>query len=292
MSQVEDEADGQIVVLADAETEEQEQLRSDDPLQELAAEVISTGSARALAHEGELRAAIEAMLFASSSPAGARKIAEAIGKVEISAVRRAIKELTIEYDARGGGIQISEVAGGYQMGTREKYAEFVARLVSKRRRPALSNAALETLAIVAYRQPVIRADVESVRGVESSGTLRNLLDLGLLEVVGRKEVIGRPPMYGTTHKFLATFGLKRLKDLPSIQGLRDRFIRAEPAKQSEDAQIDSGEEKIDQPVLDLAGDAAHGETATQLEPAEKDELSAESSQSSPASMAEPGEPEI
>ena len=137
---------------------------------------------------------VEALVLASREPLSAARIAQIAPECTPGLVADLIAELNEQYEKHERAFEIWEVAGGYQMGTREKYAEFVARLVSKRRRPALSNAALETLAIVAYRQPVIRADVESVRGVESSGTLRNLLDLGLLEVVGRKEVIGRPPM--------------------------------------------------------------------------------------------------
>jgi segregation and condensation protein B len=92
-------------------------------------------------------------------------------------------------------MRILEVSGGYQMATRDRFAEFILRLGARKKRPALTGATLETLAIIGYLQPVIRASVESIRGVESSGTIRNLLDLGLIEVVGHKEVIGRPPMY-------------------------------------------------------------------------------------------------
>lgn len=198
-------------------------LTPDNPTDEPLAEIVSADQAGALAEPGALGAAIEALLFASPDPLTPRALAKALGEVEIKTVRHAVKELIESYDAGGRGIEIREVAGGYQMSTRERHAEYILNLTSRKRSQALSAATLETLAIVAYRQPIIRAEVESIRGVESSGLVRNLFDLELIEVVGRKEVIGRPQMYGTTPKFLKAFGLRSLRDLPSIQGLRERF---------------------------------------------------------------------
>ncbi len=204
---------------------DQPKLLTEEPVGEPVAEIIAAGSDPSLADVRELMAAIEAMLFASPEPIPIKRMAEALEGTgaDTKAVREALHELIQSYDAQTGGLQILETSVGFQMATRERFAEIIGRLGSKRKRQVLSNATLETLAIIAYRQPVIRAVVETIRGVESSGTIRNLLDMGLIEITGYKEVIGRPPMYGTTAKFLRAFGLRGVKDLPSIRGLRERF---------------------------------------------------------------------
>ena len=115
------------------------------------------------------------------------------------------------------------MAGGYQMATRSSYSEWVLMLHKNRKRPALSPAALETLAIVAYKQPITRAEIESIRGVDSSGISRMLLEMEFIKVTGHKEIIGRPRLYGTTRKFLKAFGLNSLNDLPSISELKKQF---------------------------------------------------------------------
>ncbi len=230
---VEDESPTSSDVTSDAAVTELEAgeagqaLVADNPLEEQRADIVDaaeeSGGVESPKRGAEFRSAIEAMLFASPEPQSARRLANALGDADSKEVRRAVDELREQYDAEERGMQILEVAGGYQMGTRGCYADSVMRLSSKKKKPLLTNAALETLAIIAYRQPIIRAEVETIRGVETSGIIRNLLDLEVIEVVGRKEVIGRPPMYGTTPKFLKTFGLRRISDLPTIQGLRERF---------------------------------------------------------------------
>jgi segregation and condensation protein B len=215
-------------------------LEDDDPIAEDAAEILSPDPAAGLAEPAELNAALEALLFSSPEPLSALKLARALGDLPQKTVRDALAELAAEYDAQGRGFRLIEVSGGFQLATDERYAEYVLRLGTKKKQPALSGAMLETLAIIAYRQPVIRAVVESIRGVESSGVVRNLLDLGLIEVVGRKEVLGRPQMYGTTEKFLRTFGLRDIKDLPTIRGLREKLeaeeARAEQARREAPAE--------------------------------------------------------
>lgn len=204
-------------------------LQTDEPVDEPLAEVVSADPGTQLIATGELHAALEALLFTSPEPLSVTKLARALGDVPAKDVRDALTQLAAEYDEQGRGFRVVEVSGGFQMATRERFAEHILRLGSKKKQAALSGAMLETLAIIAYRQPVIRAVVESIRGVESSGVMRNLLDLELIDVVGRKEVIGRPQMYGTTEKFLRTFGLRGLEDLPSIRGLREK-LEAEEAE--------------------------------------------------------------
>jgi segregation and condensation protein B len=182
-----------------------------------------------------LRGAIEAILFASPDPLGPRRIANICGLDNTRMIRNLIEQIRIDYDKERRGFQINETAGGYQMATLPMFADLILRLRNRKRRPALSPAALETLAIIAYRGPVIRAEIEAVRGVESSGTIRNLIDMGLVEMAGRKDVIGRPPMYATTDQFLRTFGLKSRRDLPPIAELKKQLIMQQESEEQMDA---------------------------------------------------------
>ena len=132
-------------------------------------------------------------------------------------VREAITKLQDMYTVRGSAIQIMEIAGGYQMCTKPEYGRWVRRLYNEKMTTRLSNAALETLAIIAYKQPLTRAEMEAIRGVDVAGPLEKLLDRGLVRVVGRKETIGHPMVYGTTDEFLRMFGLNKVTELPDLQ---------------------------------------------------------------------------
>ncbi len=178
----------------------------------------------------EAKAILEALLFSATSPLTEKRLGRLLNGVDAATIRSLIEELRREYAGVGRGVVIMEVAGGYQIATRAEFAEWVFRLHSHRRRSALSPAVLETLAIIAYKQPIVRADVEAIRGVDCGGILRALQDSGMVEVVGRKEVVGRPPLYGTTDLFLKSFGLKRLSDLPSLDELQ--ALLAETAEES------------------------------------------------------------
>jgi len=207
-------------------------LIADEPAGgEAVAEVVSAAETAGLSDLRELEAVIEALLFTSPEPLPIKKIVDALETVDSKTIRDTVATLVERYDREGRGIQIIELAAGFQMGTRDRFAEYVLRLGSKKKRQTLSPATLETLSIIAYLQPVIRATVESIRGVESSGTIRNLLDMGLIEITGYKEVIGRPPMYGTTPKFLNVFGLRSLRDLPSIRGLKEKLAQESTTQQ-------------------------------------------------------------
>jgi segregation and condensation protein B len=135
-------------------------------------------------------------------------------------VRAAIATLNERYEQMGCAFRIDEIGGGFQMLTQSQYHDVLERLTKARSDSKLSQAALETLAIIAYRQPILRADVEAIRGVASGEVLRGLLEKGLVKIVGRAEVIGRPMLYGTTRKFLEVFGLGALEDLPRVEELR------------------------------------------------------------------------
>lgn len=163
----------------------------------------------------ELVGALEALLFAAPGPVAAEDLAAALG-VEIELVRLGLEALTGEYRRPGRGIQLTVVAGGYRLFTRPQYHAYIKELLSPEV-PRLTRAALETLAVVAYRQPVTRAEVEAVRGVKSDATLRTLLERGLIEEKGRKEALGRPILFGTTPGFLEYFGLADLDSLPALE---------------------------------------------------------------------------
>lgn len=167
-----------------------------------------------------LKAIVESLLFASDIPLTIDKIKSILDIQDRQAALNALTSLAQEYESQKRGFFLSEVAGGYQLRTRPEYRQWVRRM--KQTRPArLSRAAMETLAIVAYKQPVLRSDVEHLRGVESGGTLRTLLERGLIRVLGRKRLPGRPMVYGTSKRFLEIFDLKELSELPTLKDLQE-----------------------------------------------------------------------
>ena len=168
----------------------------------------------------DIKNIIESLLFVAEEPLTIDSIKKVLDSADSNAIRNVLNELSSEYEARKGGFFLREVAGGYQIRTRPEYSQWIRRLL--RPNPLrLSNAALETLAIVAYKQPVIRSDIEHLRGVDCGGILRMLLERKLIRVVGRKEIPGRPMIYTTTKKFLELFELKDLKDLPSPKEIEE-----------------------------------------------------------------------
>jgi segregation and condensation protein B len=145
------------------------------------------------------------------------KIAELSSSAQVS---EAIKSLNAKYRASNCSFRVERIAGGYQMMTLSVYNTWLIKMLKVKTDSKLTQAALETLAIIAYKQPIIRADVEGIRGVASGEMIRSLMYKGLVKIVGRAEVIGRPMLYGTTKKFLEVFGLNTLKDLPSVEELK------------------------------------------------------------------------
>jgi segregation and condensation protein B len=160
-----------------------------------------------------LKSAVEALLFVSNDPVTVAQLSKVL-ELEEGLVEELLAELQEEYADRG--IQVKAVAGGYQMCTRPEHADVIKRLLRMDMREPLSQAALETLAIIAYRQPITRAEIEAIRGVRSDHVLEKLLEAQLIKVSGRKEAPGRPLLYVTTERFLRTFGLRDLSDLPPL----------------------------------------------------------------------------
>jgi len=162
---------------------------------------------------------VEAVLFASDEPLAVERLANIVG-TSVKQIRRNVKNLNDKYEANNNAFRIEQIAGGYQMLTLSSYNHWLQKLLRARSESKLSPAALETLAIIAYKQPVIRTDIEAIRGVAVGEIVRGLMYKGLVKIVGRAEVLGRPMLYGTTKKFLEVFGLNSLKDLPKIEELK------------------------------------------------------------------------
>lgn len=171
----------------------------------------------AMARE-QLEAIVEALVFASPEPLTPKMLFKLLSDEPKEDVQAALETLTAKYET-GGGLHLAQVAGGFQITTRPELHEWVRRLFHERSSQKLSVAALETLSVIAYRQPVTAAEVNEIRAVNASGVLSTLLERHLIKIVGRKNVVGRPFLYGTTKEFLLRFGLKDLTDLPKIEDM-------------------------------------------------------------------------
>jgi segregation and condensation protein B len=168
----------------------------------------------------ELKAIVEALIFASPDPLTPKALLKLLDNEPKEDVLAALDALRQDYD-RPGGLQLVEVAGGFQIVTRPDLHEWVRRLFHERSTQKLSVAALETLAVIAYRQPITAIEITEIRGVNTSGVLNTLLERHLVKIVGRKQVVGRPFMYATTKEFLIRFGLKDLNDLPKVEDMAE-----------------------------------------------------------------------
>ena len=168
----------------------------------------------------ERKAIIEALIYVSDEPLNAKAIA-AVLKEDQQVIDEAIASLTEEFNSRGGGVHLREIAGGWQFATRPEYHEHVRAFLKSRPSAKLSLASLETLAVIAYKQPITVPEILEIRGVQSPSSIKTLLDKKLIVAKGRKETVGRPMMYGTSKEFLIQFGLKDLTDLPSIEDFED-----------------------------------------------------------------------
>lgn len=168
----------------------------------------------------EVSAVLEALLFATTQPLSVKRLAVLMNGVPTDEIEAALVELNERYEDPRCGLVLMEVAGGWQVATRPKTSDWVLRLHKHRKKNPLTPSLMESLAIIAYKQPLTRADVEAIRGVDCGNAVRALQDAGLVEVVGRKDVAGRPPIYGTTESFLKIFGLRSIEELPSAGELR------------------------------------------------------------------------
>lgn len=185
------------------------------------AEMSAPTSDPALSDLRALKGILEALLFVTADPIPVTRFLALLGAVTKQEVDQALASLRQDYEQEGRGLQLAEVAGGYRIVTKAEFAPWLKRLEKVKAPSKLSRSALESLAIIAYKQPIVRAEVEQIRGVETSGVIRTLLERKLVRIVGRKEEPGRPIMYGTTKFFLEHFGLRDLSQLPPLREFKE-----------------------------------------------------------------------
>jgi len=234
--------------------------------------------------EHPLATRIEALLVSTDKPLTEARLAALLGiekKGAASVVREAIDELNQQYEQTGRSFRVERLAGGYQMLTTPAFGPLLERLHTERQQSRLTPAALETLSVIAYRQPVMRAEIEAIRGVACGEVLRTLLERRLIKIVGRAEELGRPMLYGTTRQFLQVFGLSSLDDLPEVEGLQRRRSqrmpdaggsgdteRADDADADTDADTDAAEQSPDAPRAEAsATDGDNHETSASAQSA-------------------------
>ena len=197
---------------------------------------------------------IEAILFTSGKPVTLGDLKRALTGYGETKIEKLVRELQSEYEREGRSFRVQEIAGGFECATDSKYAPWILKLELQRKQRQATQSALETLAILAYKQPVTRIEIEDLRGVDVSGVLSTLLDRGLIKIVGKKEVPGHPFLYGTTDKFLEHFGLKSIQNLPDISEIRsliensvkrEELLRAEKVISAEETNPESSKQKAE-----------------------------------------------
>lgn len=213
-SQLDDDAAHEGVIIHDADAEDAREAAASLEMPE---DDDAPHSVRGMA---EMMAIIESLIFVSEEPLSVKALAEVL-KEDRGWIEVAVEELAQEFNARGGGLHLREVAGGWQFATRPEHHEHVRAFLKSRPSAKLSLAALETLAVIAYKQPITVPEILEIRGVQSSSAIKTLLDKRLIVAKGRKETVGRPMLYGTSKEFLLQFGLKDLTELPNVEDFED-----------------------------------------------------------------------
>jgi segregation and condensation protein B len=191
--------------------------------------------------DDNVKAVIEALIFTSERPIAIDQIKDVLDSLEPSEIRAFIEQMKLEYEQSNRGIRIVEVAGGFQMITPSMLAPFLRKLYKQRRVERLSKPALETLAIIAYKQPVSKLEIETLRNVNVDGVMESLLEKGLIRITGRKKAPGRPFVFGTTRQFLEYFGLKSLEELPKLEDFSKLSPKTEIEESAATAQADAQE---------------------------------------------------
>ncbi len=211
------------VLRKELDQEIQEQLEEKNALEGLTdAQRFQVESLREedLQDPAKAKLVVEALIFASSKPLTPAEIRKVTKALTVNQIEKIVAELKEEYKTSGRCFELLEIAGGYELSTKKEFAPWILKIELQRKARQATQSALETLAILAYKQPLTRAEIEALRGVDTSGVLTTLMEKGFIKIVGKKEVPGRPFLYGTTEKFLEHFGLKQLQDLPSIEEIR------------------------------------------------------------------------
>lgn len=223
----------------------EENLNTDTIQTPAEAEQKNTQETPQLLQTDEAKRIIENLLFITDRPLKPTRIAEVVESVNAKQALAIIGELAKEYEQTGRAIRILEIGGGFQMVTKPEYGRWVRRLYNEKMTTRLSNAALETLAIIAYKQPVTRAEMEVIRGVDVAAPLEKLLERGLVRVMGKRDTIGRPMVYGTTDEFLRLFGLNKISELPDLQV----FAAKQLQEKQEDLPFDEKLPPVGEPAI-------------------------------------------
>lgn len=207
-----------------------------------------------LSRKDNIKSAIESMLFVSGEPLSLRDLSNNL-EVKDKVVEEIIKEMMTEYEDQSRGIRLISINGAYQLVTKSENSDFVQKLLKKNKRHSLSQASIESLAIIAYKQPITRIDIDEIRGVKSESAIQKLVEKGLIQDIGRLEVPGRPILYGTTDEFLRQFGLETLKELPSLDLYNDEESKnsmdvLNKALENTNSDLDENEEADKETALD------------------------------------------
>ncbi|HKO30679.1 MAG TPA: SMC-Scp complex subunit ScpB [Nitrospiraceae bacterium] len=252
--------------LAETTSVREENGVSDDPAKDAGGETVN--SRAEIIDARELKAILEAVLFVSPEPMPIARLMSILGTVSRTEVVQALGLLSHDLDQDGRGIQLVQIAGGYRLVTKQEYGPWLKRMDKAKAAQKLSRSALESLAIIAYKQPLVRAEIEQIRGVETSGVLRTLCERKLVRIVGRKDVPGRPIMYGTTKFFLEHFGLQDLSQLPPLREFKELGESEQallPIEEEALAVVEPSEPRYSD-ELSAPSDLAEGETVTDFDP--------------------------
>jgi segregation and condensation protein B len=259
------EQDTADIVLAETESVLESNGMLDDAAKDVVVEAMNSQAAAIDARE--LKAILEAILFVSPEPVPVARLMSIVGTVSKAEVVQALDILRHDLDQHGRGIQLVQIAGGYRLVTKQEYGPWLKRMEKAKAVQKLSRSALESLAIIAYKQPLVRAEIEEIRGVETSGVLRTLCERKLVRIVGRKDVPGRPIMYGTTKFFLEHFGLQDLSQLPPLREFKELGESEQALLPIEDESPEAIEtsETAYSGELPITNDQAEGETEMAFE---------------------------
>lgn len=209
-----------------------------------------------LSRKSNIKSVIESMLFVSGEPLSLRELSNNL-EIKDKVIEEVIKEMMNEYEEKSRGIKLISIDGAYQLVTKSENSDYIQKLLKKNKKHSLSQASIESLAIIAYKQPITRIDIDEIRGVKSESAIQKLVERGLIKDIGRLEVPGRPILYGTTDEFLRQFGLKTIKELPSIDLYSDKGTQSSMEvlnKALYDINSDSISNQNNKDILEVASD--------------------------------------
>lgn len=209
-----------------------------------------------LSRKSNIKSVIESMLFVSGEPLSLRELSNNL-EIKDKVIEEVIKEMMNEYEEKSRGIKLISIDGSYQLVTKSENSDYIQKLLKKNKKHSLSQASIESLAIIAYKQPITRIDIDEIRGVKSESAIQKLVERGLIKDIGRLEVPGRPILYGTTDEFLRQFGLKTIKELPSLDLYSDKETQSSMKvlnKALYDINSDSVSNETNKDILEVASD--------------------------------------